>query len=122
MLLRSTRIKSLSYFFLASIGLNNPDNTVTVAVKAKFAMRRFSVITDLVAQGNGVAYLPVFVARPQLKSGELQQVLLDWTLPDAPIYLIHRFGAQKTQRIAAAMELEKTCIREFVAMDSITAW
>ncbi len=102
--------------------LRDAAKTITLELKAQFALRSFSLIADLVSQGQGVAYLPLFIARPYLKAQRLIQPLPEWQLPPAPIYMVHRPGAQKIRRVKAAMALAKTCVREFVATDGTVDW
>lgn len=91
-----------------AMGDNNHQQAVekmTLDVTAVAAVRNFSVLAQLAAQGVGIAQIPTFIVNPFLETGQLQRVLPQWRSPDAPVYMTYRVGSEGISRIKAAMDI-----------------
>ena len=80
---------------------------VRVEVAGPMAMRSFDSVLELAARGLGWAYVPEFIARPGLQSGQLTRGLPDWHSPATPVMLAYRQGASRVRRIGAIIDLTR---------------
>lgn len=46
------------------------------------------LLAMLLAAGNGIALLPLFLASPMVREGKLRPVVEDWRTPDVPFYSV----------------------------------
>jgi DNA-binding transcriptional LysR family regulator len=54
--------------------------------------------------GLGIVALPNFIASPQIGTGELEMLLRDWPLPEAPMHAVMPPGRAGTARLRALIE------------------
>lgn len=94
------------------------NKSIEVQATGNVAVQDFTGVCQLALNDVGVAYLPYFISRPYLASGELVEVLPDWQLAPAPIIMAHRFGVHKIARVSSVMALCQEVIGEFVEQDS----
>jgi len=85
--------------------LTDGKTTRTIEVDGRFAARSYPAIVAAARSGLGVAYLPDFVAAPWLDGGELVRVMPRWRSPPFSIFVLHRAGHQRSQRVAAMLAL-----------------
>ena len=81
----------------------------TVKVPTNFAANSFRVLHHGALSGIGIALLPRRIARADLKSGDLVEILRDIPVPDRPLYAVFAPGERAPRKI-----------REFV--DFLTHW
>jgi len=80
---------------------------VSVPIHGPIAVRSFRILTELAADGHGVASVPDFVVADALEAGRVVRVLPRWSSPPSPVLLVHRVGAQRVRRVAAVAELAR---------------
>jgi DNA-binding transcriptional LysR family regulator len=89
--------------------LKNGSSRYTFQPQSVFKANHVSAITALVATGAGIALLPISNCHREMKSGEIEIVLPDWMMEDAPIHLIYQklaFTLPKVQAFNSYMEQE----------------
>lgn len=79
------------------------DQSETVDVEGRLAVRSFGVLLQLVEAKQGFANLPDFMVRKQVASGALVRCLDAYTTPSFPVYLTFRPGARRIARVAAVI-------------------
>ncbi len=78
---------------------NDTQDTASVEVKGVLAAQSFAVLADLAAQGLGVTCIPDFVAAPLIREGRLSLLFPSWYSRKTEVFLVHRFGAEKINRV-----------------------
>lgn len=68
-------------------GPGNP--SMCISVNGRLRSNNLSVLLRAARDGLGVAVLPSYVASDGLRSGELEAILGDWTLPDQKIHAVY---------------------------------
>jgi DNA-binding transcriptional LysR family regulator len=72
-------------------------------VEGRLAARSFPALLAAARAGLGVAKVAEFLAAPHIARGELVRVLPRWSSPAFPVFLLHRVGQQRVQRVAALL-------------------
>lgn len=75
-----------------------------ISVRGNFAAHGFSALMHAAAAGLGVARVPEFAARSSIMRGELVRVLPAWSAPPTEVFLVHRFGQERIQRVKAVID------------------
>ncbi|MGB0695650.1 MAG: LysR family transcriptional regulator [Rhodospirillaceae bacterium] len=79
--------------------------TKQVEIQGQIAVRSFSVLYDLALAGHGFAFLPKFMLREVLESGQLIHCLPDYRSRRYKVFLTFRPGARRIARLNAALDL-----------------
>jgi LysR family transcriptional regulator AphB len=74
------------------------------AVRGRLAIHGFTALLGAARSGVGVARVPAFVARTAIERRELIRVLPEWAAPPTEVFLVHRFGHERIQRVRAVIE------------------
>lgn len=84
------------------------------SINAVTASRNFNLLVQLASVGQGVCYVPDFIAQHQLNSGQLKLILNNWQSKPSDIYLVYRRGIDGIARVKAVLELAKEKIPELI--------
>lgn len=60
-----------------------------ITPRFKFSVNNFNVLCDYALKAMAICELPYFIAKPYLKTGELVQILPEFSLPILPVHLIY---------------------------------
>lgn len=77
----------------------------TIPIQAVAAIQNFSALVALAEAGQGVAYVPDFVAALGLERGTLIRVLPRWHSKPTKVYLVHRPSVRRVARVRAVRDL-----------------
>ena len=61
----------------------------SVSVSGRIDANAASLVAELAAAGEGIAYLPAFLVQSQIESGKLEPILEPYQLPALPISLVY---------------------------------
>lgn len=75
-----------------------------VTVQGNFSCGSVQALYQAALQGVGIAQLPVTMLTEQLMSGQLVQVLPEWSIPGMPIYVLYRGGVNKPQKLQVFLD------------------
>ncbi len=65
------------------------EEEVTVTVKPRLTVNDFASLYTLTLAGAGISLLPMIIAAPAVRSGNLVTVLPDWSFDSAPIHALY---------------------------------
>lgn len=65
-----------------------PGTVETVRVSGSLQTNSSEVIRAAVLAGQGIGYSPIFLFEPELASGDVVELLTDWTVNDLPLHLV----------------------------------
>jgi len=80
------------------------NETINVSVKTKLSSNSPKLILTAVLNGLGIAQLPQFIIKEQLKNEELVLVLPDFYVSDIPIYAVYNQGRVIPPKIHAFIQ------------------
>lgn len=86
---------------------SEPGRRVIVDQQAYCAVHDFEVLMRLARAGHGIAEVPEFMARKEIRQGRLQRVLPDWQSPAVDVMFAYRAGVSRISRIAAVLEVAR---------------
>ncbi|MEH6629664.1 MAG: LysR substrate-binding domain-containing protein [Halopseudomonas aestusnigri] len=89
----------------------------TTAIQAAFTFDNPDVILNALARGIGYTKFPYLLVKEQLKSGELEQILPNHTVPSKPIYLLYPSRQSLTRRAEVFIEYLLSTI---MTLDGVT--
>lgn len=70
--------------------LNGPDDqSVTVPVKPRLTVNDFASLFTLTLSGAGISLLPMMIAAPAVRAGNLVPILPDWSFESSPIHALY---------------------------------
>ncbi|WP_163831001.1 LysR family transcriptional regulator [Spartinivicinus ruber] len=81
---------------------------VSLDVCGDIAVQSFNILVELCLSNQGVAYIPYFLVKEYINSGQLKHILPQWQSKVSNAYLVYRFGADKIHRIKAVIDCAKT--------------
>jgi DNA-binding transcriptional LysR family regulator len=103
-----TRHNCLTYAYLATGDdwrMTGPDGVEhVVAVSGNFAANNGEALMAAALDGVGVALLPTWMCGPELQSGELAEVLADYTLPEPSVHAIYPPGRHLSAKVRAFVD------------------
>jgi LysR family transcriptional regulator, transcriptional activator for dmlA len=79
-------------------------HTVHVPVHGPLSSNSGEMVRDWCLDGHGIMLRSLWDVAPQLASGQLVQVLPDWSMPDADIHWLAPYRAQVPRRIRLLMD------------------
>jgi len=79
-------------------------------VQGNFAVHGFTALLHAASAGLGVARVPEFAARKVIDCGELVRVLPGWSAPPTEVFLVHRFGQERIQRVKAVIDAAQASV------------
>lgn len=74
-----------------------------IEVSGQFQCSNIDVLREAALNGMGVACLPIFIVRDDIKAKRLIQVLPQWYRPN-PLYLAYRTGSHHSPKLAAFLQ------------------
>ena len=103
-----TRHNCLTYAYLATGNdwrMTGPDGIKhVVAVTGNFAANNGEALMAAALDGVGVALLPTWMVGPELQSGELTEVLGEYTLPEPSVHAIYPPGRHLSAKVRAFVD------------------
>jgi len=85
--------------------LQKGDITIRVPLQPRLKANNVFAVRDAAASGLGIAQLPLIVAAPALTSGQLVQVLAEWSLPSVPVNAVFASARYLTPKVRAFIDL-----------------
>ena len=79
--------------------LKSEGKTIQVSIKVKVSANQMSSLLSLALQSAGIAFIPSFLAKPHINSGELKRILPEWKGEGLPIYLVTPTGTSESSRL-----------------------
>ncbi|MFD2204667.1 LysR family transcriptional regulator [Kiloniella antarctica] len=89
----------------------------TTPIQAAFTFDNPDVIINALARGIGYTKFPYLLVKEQLKSGELEQILPDYTVPSKPVYLLYPSRQSLTRRAEVFIE---HLLSTIITLDGVT--
>ncbi|MDO3387807.1 LysR family transcriptional regulator [Gilvimarinus sp. SDUM040013] len=89
-----------------NVEFQRAEQKVQISAEGQFRINSARAVKTMLLQTPGIGLMPDFVARDSLASGELVQVLSDWQLGSAGIYLVYshrRHLSPKLQKLYDAL-------------------
>jgi len=80
------------------------DESVRIEAAARLSADNVYVVRDAALKDLGVAPLPWILARPEVSSGRLTQLLPDWTLPDVPVHAVFPSNKYLTPKVRSFVD------------------
>jgi LysR family transcriptional regulator, regulator for bpeEF and oprC len=75
-----------------------------ISGRYKLALNESNALTTATLAGLGIAQVPSFTAKPLIQSGELVQVLGDWTGPIIPLHVVYPPNRHLSAKVRAFVE------------------
>jgi DNA-binding transcriptional LysR family regulator len=75
-----------------------------ISGRYKLALNESNALTTATLAGLGIAQVPSFTAQPLIQSGELVQVLGDWTGPIIPLHVVYPPNRHLSAKVRAFVE------------------
>lgn len=86
------------------ISPKRPAEIQRTEVSGVVAIKSFQALLGLAEEGAGIARVPAFMALESLAANRVVRCLAPWVSTPMNIHVIHRFGAEKIQRVNAVLE------------------
>lgn len=86
------------------------DAPVTVAVGGRVRVTAVEGVRSAVLAGIGVAVSPEWVFAPELTTGAVREVLLDWTLPAVDLWAVYPSGRMVSAKARAFVAFVKSAL------------
>lgn len=90
-----------------SLGFENQDEAFRIDVPGKLVLDESGLMLEAALAGAGIAYLSEFAVDKYLKSGELVQVLDEWTPPYEGLCIYYPGRRHVPAKLRAFIELAK---------------
>lgn len=98
----------LTYAYLASghdWRLTDPDGVEhVVSVSGNFAANNGEALMGAAKEGLGVVLQPTWMCGPELRAGELEEVLTEYTLPEPSVHAIYPPGRHLSAKVRAFVD------------------
>ncbi|MEK7355953.1 MAG: LysR family transcriptional regulator [Bdellovibrionota bacterium] len=91
--------------------LTNGRSTVTAPLRSRVILNDLNLGKNLAVAGNGIALIPTFFCRQELKDGKLVRVLPEWRTGTSPVHFVYPAQRFVTPKLAAFIELATEPIR-----------
>lgn len=79
--------------------LKSEGKSIQAAIKVKVSSNQMSSLLSLALESAGIAFIPLFLAKPYINSGRLCRVLPDWKGESLPLYLVTPTGTSDSSRL-----------------------
>lgn len=86
------------------ITLHNKQASHRLTTAPRVLTDDFAIIKDAAVNHQGIAILPDYIAKPELDSGKLTDVLSDWAMPTIGIYALYPKHRSSIPRIHVLLE------------------
>ena len=89
--------------------LSRHDRTTIARPRARFQVNEYWMAKYLAVEGLGIAYLPDFFIRHEVRQGALLPILSEWRSVDAPVFAVyppHRRGNARIRQLLDTMTEE----------------
>ena len=80
------------------------DERVTVPLVARLRINNSITLLDSAVQGLGIVRLPWLLAQTAVNSGQLVQVLEEWSMPEVPVYAVFPSNRYLTPKVRAFVD------------------
>ncbi len=87
-----------------------PDGQCSVDVAGPVAARSFSILLGVARSGMGYGFLPDFMVRELVKSGELIHCLPEFTSTETPVFLNFRPGMRRIAKVNAVIDAAEALV------------
>jgi len=91
-------------------GEGDEEETVDLSVGGRVNVDDYSVMVDLVAEGQGIGLMPTLHADEGVREGRLVRIFPDWILPAMPIRLVYP-TRQQPERVRLLIEFLTDALR-----------
>jgi len=78
--------------------------TETVNIHGRFRSESSDVIREALLNGYGIAFLPAWYFRDELRDGSVQVLLHEWKIPPAPVSMVYPSRRHLAPRVRAVIE------------------
>ena len=97
----------------ARFSFSRPDGaTQVVSLRSSMQFNATLAVHRAALAGGGVAVLPDYVVAGDIEAGRLFEVLPDWRLPAADIYIVYPTTSYRPAKVSAFVELFTRMLRE----------
>jgi DNA-binding transcriptional LysR family regulator len=73
--------------------------TARVPIKPRLVVNQMTSLIAMAVQGVGIAFVPMFLCKPELASGRLVRVLADWNGDSMPVSIVSPVGSSSSSRL-----------------------
>ena len=84
--------------------LQREGETLTIAVRGRFAVNDFDLLEAVARSGHGVAMLPAFRCTAQVRERHLKLLLRQWCSPDIPLHAVYPSTRHVSPKVRAFVE------------------
>ena len=98
--------------------LSNERSSITIPLTGRTMANSIGVIRAMTLNGQGVALLPTFTCKPELKSGELIRLLPEWHGRADPVHLVYPRQRFMPPKLRAFIDLAQEELRQWFADES----
>ena len=95
----------------ASWTLAKAGQQARVVLQPRMKANNVFAVRDAAIVGLGVAQLPLIVALPAVHEGQLQAVLVDWSLPKVPVHAVFAGARYLTPKVRSFIDLAVAAMR-----------
>jgi LysR family transcriptional regulator for bpeEF and oprC len=94
----------LSHFWSKEWTMKSNKTKLNIKIETKIFGNQMMSMIKMASEGCGVAFVPKYLCEPQLKSGELVQVLSQWNSPPIQVSIITPMAPSTTARIRVTVD------------------
>ena len=91
--------------------LYSGDNRITIPLKARIMANSIGVVKSMAENGQGIALLPTFICKPELKSGDLVHVMPSWQAKADPVHLVYPRQRFMPPKLRAFIDLAQLTLK-----------
>lgn len=91
--------------------LDNAGESVDVQVRHRLAANDIDWVREAACQGIGIALLPEFACREDLRAGRLRQLLTEWSSGERQLYALYPAARHLSQKVGAFIEMLSAGLR-----------
>ena len=82
-----------------------------MALQARMKANNVFAVRDAAMAGLGIAQMPLIVAQQAVETGQLSQVLKDWSLPTVPVHAVFASARYLTPKVRGFIDLALDAVR-----------
>lgn len=91
--------------------LSRDNQTERVNLKPRLKANNVFAVRDAAVAGHGIAQLPALVADAAVQADLLRGLLMDWSLPNAPVHAVFASARYLTPKVRAFIDLAAEAMR-----------
>ena len=96
--------------------LDKAGKSVDVHVRRRLAVNDIGWVHDAARRGIGIALLPEFTCKEDLRAGHLRQVLSEWSAGERPLYALYPTARHLSRKVIAFIDMLSVGLRAPHAM------